>query len=463
MATTTETVSTAQTLFSAMRLTNALAEKAASVVSSGNQKTKAANWMSFVLPGIGVASGLSLLAYFKSNPSALQELKDTVEILSSASIDRDPELEKAAEESRSFEKARPENQTVEPKFIPQEVAKPSVEEPKQEEVQAKTVVTPKLEEPPPPKVDATSDKLVPKPGPVVQPKKSIDKRLAVPTEVINKILQNTAKNEGVDYPTLYALAGAESSFIAGAKAEKSTATGLLQFTAGTWDYLTKKVYPDLGYSLADRLDPEKSAIVASRYIKHISLILEKAFSRPPSTGEVYLGYFMGPSGAVSFLKALQSDPNTLGYKAFPKAAKANPTLFFEKGDTSKPYTLLQTFSLLDNKVSGYAKAATAGSVQVASQSSPLPAPVLPSIRTVRSATVVSENIQVPKMQSVASIEADFTAQGKRGNASLYASAQDTRAPVQSSDDRGMFLSNTPPTQQFEYGKDKHGRLIAVRS
>ena len=454
-----ETVSTAQTLMSAMRLTNALAEKAASVVHRGYEKAKKTNWMSFAFSGLGVTSGFALLSYFKANPGSIQELRDTVDLLTSPAVERDYALEKAAEESRSFENAKLENQTVQPKILPQEVPK-AVSSPDVQPSVVKVPPPPPLpkvtQSPQPPAVvpqttiKAPTEKQAPRSAP-----KQVDKRLAVPTEVINKILQNTAKNEGVDYPTLYALAGAESSFSSGAKAGNSTATGLLQFTTGTWDYLTKKVYPELGYSLSDRLDPEKSAIVASRYIKHISAILEKAFDRKPSTGEVYLGYFMGPSGAVAILKALQSDPNTLGHKVFPKAAKANPTLFFEKGDTSKPLTLLQTFSLLDNKVSGYARAATQQSVQVASETTALPVPAKATVRP--NTPVARENVQTPKMQAVVSIEADFTSEGKRKTPPPVKQAKAETVEEKP----GLFLSNTPPTRTLEYATDKHGRIIAV--
>lgn len=290
--------------------------------------------------------------------------------------------------------------------------------------------------------------------------------LARPTTEINDILKNTAKTEGVDYRTLYALAGSESSFRAGANAKKSSAVGLFQFTGPTWDYLTTKVYPELGYTSSDRTDPQKSAILGARYIKSIRTSLTKKLGREPTLGETYLGYFMGPTGARNFLDALKANPNQKGADVFESAAAANPNLFYNKGNKSQPLTLQETMDRLEGKVVAYAE--QAGQVQVAKAETEVAPPIKgggsggPKPIEVKGVIPVSAS---PQAQNVPAPDFNAYKGGAKGE------ARNQEQPGQSKDgqkgsptqvvDSGS--SKSDKAGDASYVRDKQGRLITIRS
>jgi hypothetical protein len=284
--------------------------------------------------------------------------------------------------------------------------------------------------------------------------------LARPSAAIEQVLQNTAKTEGVDYRTLYALGGAESSFSVGANAKNSSATGLFQFTAPTWQYLTQKVYPELGYKAGDRTDPQKSSVVAARYIKSIKASLRKKLGREPSIGEAYLGYFMGPTGASSFLDVLQKNPNAKGANVFPKAAEANPNLFYHKGDKKKPLTLRETMDRLEGKVTAYYE--QAGATQVAQAETPPPVSGGPGPMQVKAslpADASPKALQVPPADFGA---AKGGAKGEARDVQQKGSPKRTQQVAQNP----IAISGSGSTEQpgeVAYVRDKQGRIITIRS
>ncbi len=163
-----------------------------------------------------------------------------------------------------------------------------------------------------------------------------------------------AESKNVGFRTLYAVAGAESSFREKVSASTSSAQGLFQFTLPTWKYLTGTVFPKLGYEDKDRLDSNKSAKLASLYLGMIQSSLLKGLGRLPSLGETYIGYFLGPTGALKLVKAAEQDPTKLAADLFPSAAKANPNVFYDKGNLSKPYTLSEVVGVQTQKVEKFA-------------------------------------------------------------------------------------------------------------
>lgn len=192
------------------------------------------------------------------------------------------------------------------------------------------------------------------PSPLTHPDdiKSNRVRTAKADNSTRSAIQNAALLKKVDYALLYAVAGAESSFRSDAGADTSSAVGLFQFTESTWSYLCKQY--KLPYGPEDRKDPQKSAEVASLYINTINDTLQRVLGRKPSYGEVYMGYFLGPAGASRFLTALKENPNAIGAEMFPKAAKANPNVFYEKGNKSSPLTLRQILAKQEGKIVSYA-------------------------------------------------------------------------------------------------------------
>jgi hypothetical protein len=191
------------------------------------------------------------------------------------------------------------------------------------------------------------------PSPLTTPEVPKNLHGARPNKDVQDAIRQASSGRNVDYALLYAVAGAESSFRQTASATTSSAVGLFQFTDSTWKYLCDQY--KLDYTSQDRNDPRKSAQVAGLYVRDINETLQRGLGRKPSYGEVYMGYFLGPSGALRFLKATEKSPNALGSELFPKAAKANPNVFFERGDQTKPLTLRQILAKQEGKILSYAK------------------------------------------------------------------------------------------------------------
>jgi hypothetical protein len=104
--------------------------------------------------------------------------------------------------------------------------------------------------------------------------------------------------------------GAESSGDPTAQATGSTATGLGQFTEGTWLEVIQRNRPDLaGLSreekLALRTDPALSREMTEAYADQNGRILATA-GHPATARNIYLAHFLGPAGALGVLNSAPS-------------------------------------------------------------------------------------------------------------------------------------------------------------
>lgn len=171
---------------------------------------------------------------------------------------------------------------------------------------------------------------------------------AKPSAEIDRILRQKSTAD-VGYDELYSLAGVESTFRSDVGASTSKAQGLFQFLPDTWNYLLK-LNPGLGFTLEDRMDPEKATVMAVIYIRMIKAKLKKALGRDPYLVDVYMAYFLGPTAAVNFFKAMKDDKSQIGASLFARAAKSNPGVFYTKG---KALTLGQIYEKLSGRLSGY--------------------------------------------------------------------------------------------------------------
>lgn len=120
--------------------------------------------------------------------------------------------------------------------------------------------------------------------------------------------------------------GVESGGNPSAKNPLSSATGLGQFTAQTWLATIRKYRPDLtqGRSanevLALRNDGQLSAQMTALYARETAATLQ-ANGLTTEPGNIYLGHFMGPGGAVKALKAPLDTP--ISQIMSPKEIAAN--------------------------------------------------------------------------------------------------------------------------------------------
>ena len=138
---------------------------------------------------------------------------------------------------------------------------------------------------------------------------------------------------------------AESGGNPHAKAKTSSASGVLQFTNGTWKEGVKKYGEEEGVHLkSNKNKPEAQRKIARRMLSDNSKELEKHLGRKPKPGEIYATHFLGLGGAKKLLK---SDKKEIASNIFPKEAHANRAIFYERG---RPITVAELTHKLNSKI-----------------------------------------------------------------------------------------------------------------
>ena len=199
-----------------------------------------------------------------------------------------------------------------------------------------------------------------------------------PSHLVQQI-KSSSQNSGVSFGYMVATARVESNFDPQARAKTSSASGLYQFTNGTWLNLVRNHGRTHGLgALASQIDAQgqvadpatREAILALRHDPKIAIelgieftrenqaYLEKTLNRTVSGGELYLAHFLGASQAGQFLAAIDKNPHTKAADLFPKAAAANRAVFFDpEGNAKSVAAILQSFShKIDAKVTALALA-----------------------------------------------------------------------------------------------------------
>jgi len=146
---------------------------------------------------------------------------------------------------------------------------------------------------------------------------------------------------------LLAVAHQESHFKINA-ASSINAKGLFQITKPTWSQLVKQYGKQYGIRIGDVENPRANAIMGAFYIRDLISSLTKYLGVKPSVTDIYAGHFLGPTGVKNLLQGLQKDPNADASKMFPKPARDNPSIFFDK--EGKPRTLKEVYLHLYGKV-----------------------------------------------------------------------------------------------------------------
>jgi hypothetical protein len=179
------------------------------------------------------------------------------------------------------------------------------------------------------------------------------------TRWLAETVVRAAQVTDVDPAYLMALADKESSFLPDNKARTSSAEGLFQFVEGTWLQVLRRYGPKHGYAaeaevihlvegrpaISDGKDRERilnlrsipylSALMAGEMVTTHREILAGKVARDPSFSELYMAHFLGVNGAGRFAALLSDTPDKSAPAAFPRAAKANRSLFFEKKEAAR--------------------------------------------------------------------------------------------------------------------------------
>ncbi|MCF6199287.1 MAG: lytic transglycosylase domain-containing protein [Hyphomicrobiaceae bacterium] len=184
----------------------------------------------------------------------------------------------------------------------------------------------------------------------------IQRVTSIPAKVQSAITQ-ASERTGASFDYLLNTAKRESSLRTQAKSSSSSAAGLFQFVEGTWLKVVKEDGDRLGladlakniqrtssgkYYVPDsakrreilelRHDPETSALVAAAYTEQNANYVRGKIGRNPSDGELYLAHFLGPGGASRMIQLSESRPDSPASRYFPSAAKANKSIFYDKGE-----------------------------------------------------------------------------------------------------------------------------------
>lgn len=217
---------------------------------------------------------------------------------------------------------------------------------------------------------------------------------------ITRAIATASSRTGVDFAYLMTQANTESAFNPAAKARGSSARGLYQFIDSTWLQMVRDYGHKHGLGhyaemidargrvdnptarrqiLALRQNPEKSALMAAEYASDNKDYLQRVLGADHEIGatEMYLAHFMGPGGAAAFLKAHDKSPNAVAAYIFPREARANSHVFYDRG-IGRGRTLAEIYARFENKIGVDAPQTTPAPALVAqaetTESTPPPLP-----------------------------------------------------------------------------------------
>jgi hypothetical protein len=148
----------------------------------------------------------------------------------------------------------------------------------------------------------------------------------ISTDVYNAITAAASKT-GCDPATMFAFADMESSFHPGAAAGTSSASGLYQFTSGTWSAMVTKYGAQYNVPYSGINDASSNALMGGQFIQDNASALKAQGITSPTPGQLYIMHFMGSGGGPKLIKAAQTTPDADASLAFPAAAGANPSVF----------------------------------------------------------------------------------------------------------------------------------------
>jgi hypothetical protein len=192
------------------------------------------------------------------------------------------------------------------------------------------------------------------------------------------------------------LRGKESGGSATAQNPNSSATGIDQFTAGTWEGLRKK-YPELGLTPDGRTDVAQSTRAMERFTRDNAGVLSGA-GVPITPGNLYVAHFLGAGGAARFIRGAINNPEAPAASFVdPKSVSANRTIFYNRDGS--PKTAGQVYAERTSRFGGSGATAAApeaapARVQVASADASF-MPQMPSAAAGVSASPAGPTMTLP--------------------------------------------------------------------
>lgn len=187
---------------------------------------------------------------------------------------------------------------------------------------------------------------------------------AMSSAVSGAILEAAGKS-GIAPNLLMAIAWRESRFAPAARSRLSSATGLLQFTSGTWLQAVHRFGSQHGMAeyaaairkdasgsytvegrrlreaiLTLRNDPTLSASMAAEALNQQRTAMQASTGRSATATDLYLMHVLGPSGTARFLDALRQSPSAPVLKTVSRKVLRNAGLLARDG---RHLTVLSTY------------------------------------------------------------------------------------------------------------------------
>ncbi|UTQ78179.1 internal virion protein [Aeromonas phage JELG-KS1] len=142
----------------------------------------------------------------------------------------------------------------------------------------------------------------------------------------------------------------ESGLQPNAKNSKSSATGIYQFTAGTWGEVMAKHGAQYGIPEGTQpTDPAANAILGAAYLSSNRDNFKATYGKDPELTDLYLGHFLGNAGRKRYVDGMNADPNVEAHTLVgKKQARDNKDIFWDKD--GRPRTASEVYSLFGNKL-----------------------------------------------------------------------------------------------------------------
>ena len=204
-------------------------------------------------------------------------------------------------------------------------------------------------------------------------------------------LKQASAATGADFNYLLDTATRESGLKCSAKAGTSSASGLFQFVEQTWLGLVKQHGAQYGlgsyasqitqgsdgrYRVADASDrsailslrnnPQVASLMEGEFANQCRSSLEGALGRNVCNGELYAAHFLGTDAAAKLIRMAHSQPDANAAAAFPAAADANKSVFYNRDGSAKTtrevydWALRQPSGAKASEAKAAAKPATSG-------------------------------------------------------------------------------------------------------
>ena len=194
------------------------------------------------------------------------------------------------------------------------------------------------------------------------------------TDSVRAAISRAAERTGVDFGYLLNQAKTESGLDPDARAATSSASGLFQFIDQSWLGVIKAHGAKHGFGWAAeaiqrragggwRVDPAlreavfglrdqagPAALMAGEFASDNAEGLTRALGRAPSSTDLYFAHFLGLDGATRFLKAAGANPDSAAAAAFPREARANRAIFYDRSGEAR--SLGQVYALMAKKIGG---------------------------------------------------------------------------------------------------------------